>query len=274
MSDSVDLSSVEETLMIPLWARALSTRTGGMIDDPASVEMVERLDYDFDSKLGHAKSVASYSLVRTARFDEVVREFVSEHPDGVVVELGCGLDTRWERCGGNRVEWFDLDLPDAIALRRRFVDNTVGRRMIAASLLDTSWHELVGSKDRPFLFVAEGVLLYLQSEEVAGAIRSLGDNFPVSSIVLDTISSGVIKRQGSHPLMRNYDAQFQWSVDDIETLVADNHYRVDGATFLADLRPEEMRKLPFSYRLLVMLMRRMRWFRESTRMVQLVSQDP
>ena len=120
MSDSVELKGVEETLMIPLWGRAVATQRGGLIDDPAAVDLVGRLEYDFESKLNHARAIMPMLAVRAARFDEAVRDFIDRHPDGVVVELGCGIDTRWERCNGSRVDWFDLDMPAVISLRRRY----------------------------------------------------------------------------------------------------------------------------------------------------------
>ena len=273
MSDSVDLKGVEETLMIPLWARALATKQQGLIDDPAAVELVDRLEYDFESKLGHARWLASFSVVRARRFDEAVRGFIDRHPDGAVVDVGCGLDTRWERCDGRRVDWFDLDLDAVIALRRRYFQDSEGRRMIAAPLQDARWHDLVGSRQRPFLFVAEGVMLYLEPDDVARFIRSVSMAFPASSILLDTIGTGTMKRQDGHPLMRHYDARFRWAVDDVQSLVADSAYSVASAEFLADLRREELECLPFMSRLLLMLMRRMRWFRESSRLVRLSSID-
>lgn len=272
MSNPVDLSGVEETLMIPLWARALATKQRGLIDDPAAVDLVERLDYDFEAKLGHARWLASFSVVRASRVDEAVRDFIDRYPDGAVVDLGCGLDTRWERCGGRRVDWFDLDLDAAIALRRRYFRDGERRRMIATPLQDTGWHDLVGPRDRPFLFVAEGVLLYLEPDDVAEFIRSVSRSFPASSIVLDTIGTRTLNRQDGHPLMRNYEARFRWAVDDVSTLVAGNAYSVASADFLADLRPEELKCLPLTTRLLLMVMRRMRWFRESSRVVRLSSE--
>ena len=271
MNDAADLGDVEETLMIPLWARALATQQGGLIDDPAAVDLVERLEYDFEARLGHARWLASFSVVRARRFDEAVRDFIDKHPDGVVVELGCGLDTRWERCDGRRVDWFDLDLNAAIALRRRYFRDGERRRMITARLQDTGWHDSVGPRERPFLFVAEGVLLYLEPDDVAGFIRSVSRSFPASSILLDTIATGTMQRQDGHPLMRHFDARFRWAVDDVQSLVADNAYSVVSADFLADLRPEELRCLPLTSRLLLMVMRRMRWFRESSRLVRLSS---
>ena len=274
MNDSVELRGVEETLTIPLWARARATRRGGLIDDPAAVELVERLRYDFESKLGHAKTMMPMLEVRAARFDQVVREFVDRHPDGAVVELGCGLDTRWERCGGGRVDWFDLDLPAVIELRRRYFEDGARRCMLAASLQDTAWHEGVGPRERPFLFVAEAVLYYLEPDAVARFIRSVSDRFPASSIVFDTVGTGVMSRQAGHPMMRHYDARFRWAVDDLESLVADTAYTVASAEFLAELRRDERKRLPLMTRLFYLVFTRMSWFRESSRLVRLSSLDP
>ena len=271
MSDSLELKGVEETLMIPLWARAMATRRRGLIDDPAAVDLVERLGYDFESKLGHARSMMPILEVRAARFDEAVREFVDRHPDGVVVELGCGLDTRWERCDGGRVDWFDLDLPAVIALRRRYFQDRQRRTMLAASLLDTGWHDRVGARERPFLFVAEAVLYYLEPDDVARFIRSVSAGFPASSIVLETIGTGAMNRQAGHPLMRHYDARFRWAVDDVQSLVTDSAYSVASSEYLADLRRGERKRLPLMTRLLFLVFSRMSWFRKSSRLVRLSS---
>jgi O-methyltransferase involved in polyketide biosynthesis len=38
-------------------------------------------------------------ILRTAIFDMWVRSFVAAHPNGTVVEIGTGLNTRFERAG-------------------------------------------------------------------------------------------------------------------------------------------------------------------------------
>ena len=273
MSDSVELSGVEETLMIPLWGRAIATQGRGLFHDPAAVDLVERLEYDFESKLNQARTMMPMLAVRAARFDEAVRHFIDTHPDGAVVELGCGLDTRWERCNGNRVDWFDLDMPAVIALRRRYFQDSERRKTLAAPLQDTAWRDLVGPKERPFLFVAEAVLYYLEPGDVARFLRSISASFPLSSILLETLGTGAMSRQDNHPMLRHYDARFRWAVDDVQTLVADNTYTVASSEFLMDFRREELKCLPLMTRLLLMVMRRMRWFRESSRLVRLSSID-
>ena len=274
MSDSVELRGVEETLMIPLWARALATQRRALIHDPAAVDLVERLGYDFESKLGHARSMMPMLEVRAARFDEAVREFVDKHPNGAVVELGCGLDTRWERCNGDRVDWFDLDLPAVMQLRRRYFQDGGRRTMLAASLQDTAWHDRLGPRERPFLFVAEAVLYYLEPDAVARFMRSVSAGFPASGIVLDTIGAGVMSRQAGHPMMRHFDARFRWAADDLQSLVADTAYSVASSEFLANLRRDERKRLPLMTRLLYLVFSRMSWFRESSRLVRLSSAGP
>ena len=43
------------------------------------------------------------------------------NPQAAVVHLGCGLDTRFERVDNGQVEWFDLDIPDVMALRESLI---------------------------------------------------------------------------------------------------------------------------------------------------------
>ncbi|NJN29756.1 MAG: class I SAM-dependent methyltransferase [Synechococcales cyanobacterium RM1_1_8] len=116
---AVELGPVQETLLIPLLGRArLSQQQPSLIQDPKALEIVSRLNYDF-SKWEKSKSLWGATL-RTRMIDEDVQDFLRQHPDGTVIEIGCGLNTRFERLDNGQLRWFDLDLPDTIALRRQF----------------------------------------------------------------------------------------------------------------------------------------------------------
>jgi O-methyltransferase involved in polyketide biosynthesis len=65
--------------------------------------------------------------------------FLSRHPQGTVVEIGAGLNTRFERLDNGAVHWFDLYLPDAVELRRRFLADSDRRKTLACSILDPDW---------------------------------------------------------------------------------------------------------------------------------------
>jgi O-methyltransferase involved in polyketide biosynthesis len=94
---------------------------------------------DFDvAKYGRGQG-GFITVLRTAIIDTWVRDFLADHPAGTVIEIGTGLNTRFERVDNGQVHWIDLDLPDTIELRRKFFADTERRRMIAASALEEAW---------------------------------------------------------------------------------------------------------------------------------------
>jgi O-methyltransferase involved in polyketide biosynthesis len=124
----------------------------------------------------------------TREFDRYVRDFLSRHPEAAVVHIGCGLDTRFERvCSeqpdNGRVEWYDLDLPEVIALRRKHLGDEGGRyRLLACSVLEDAWLNAVSvHSQRPFLFLAETVFVYFTEAQVKSLVLKLRDHFPARS---------------------------------------------------------------------------------------------
>ena len=149
----VQLGTVQQTLFIPLAARARETRKKRpVLRDPKAVEIVESVDFD-TAKYGRDWGGAS-TVLRTAIFDWWVGAFLAEHPAGTVVEIGTGLNTRFDRVDNGQVHWIDLDLPDTIELRRKFFADSGRRRMVAASVLDEDW--LPAVHDRPGAVLLRG----------------------------------------------------------------------------------------------------------------------
>jgi O-methyltransferase involved in polyketide biosynthesis len=100
-----------------------SQRPDALVRDPKAVELVGQLDYDF-SGIQRLKNDSVNYLLRMREFDRLAWAFLEEHPDGVIVDLGCGLDTRFERVDNGRMEWYGLDLPEVIELRQALLDET------------------------------------------------------------------------------------------------------------------------------------------------------
>src|SRR5205823_9824230 len=154
----VRLGTVQETLFITLAARARETqRKHPVLRDPRAVELLQSIDYDA-AKYGRSAG-GLITVLRTAIIDFWVREFLAAHPAATVVELGTGLNARFERVDSGQVHWFDLDLPDTIELRRNFFADTGRRRMVAASVLDEDWLPVVAQSQGPYFFVAAGQLV-------------------------------------------------------------------------------------------------------------------
>jgi O-methyltransferase involved in polyketide biosynthesis len=127
-------------------------------------------------------------------FDEWVKDFLSRHPEGTVVEIGAGLNSRFERLDNGTVHWFDLDLPDTVELRRKFFIDSGRRVTLAESIVDPGWMAAVRQSPGPYCFVAEGVFIFLTEPEVKAALAQIARNFPRASIAFDTATLKAINR--------------------------------------------------------------------------------
>ena len=189
-ANSTPLEGVAATLLMPLWARALEfPREGALLRDPRAVEIMRSVAFDFDVFVKKRVPAVQFCM-RGSIFDTLVRDHLQRAPESTVVELGAGLDARYERVDNGAAHWLEIDLPEVIRLRRRFFAETPRRTILSGSLLDTDWLDAVerlGCKTP--LFVAEGVLYFLSRKEVASLFARLADRFPGSAIVFDAQSS-------------------------------------------------------------------------------------
>lgn len=210
----VRLGTIQETLLIPLYGRALENRKKeAVLHDPVAEELVAAIDYDFARFDGLPMLLGT--VLRTSLFDHWVADFLAEHPTGTVVEIGAGLNTRYERADNGRARWFDLDLPDVIELRRTFFTDTPRRTMIAASVTDGTWADTVAAHSGgPYLFTAEAVLPYLRERDVRNVIGLLTDRFPGSLLALDTSGPGHFDTQDQPDALGKVDARMQWNCAD------------------------------------------------------------
>jgi O-methyltransferase involved in polyketide biosynthesis len=254
MSDrrQVRLGEIQQTLLIPLAARARETRRKRpVLRDPKAVEMTEAIDHDF-TRQGSAVGGA-ITVLRTATFDAWVRAFLDRHPDGTVVELGTGLNTRFERVDNGSAHWVDLDLPDTIELRREFFADSERRTMVAASVLDDGWHRLVADRPGPYFFVTEGVLVYLPEEEVTRTLAALAQRFPNALIALDTYTRRAGRRRSDAIAKRDTaPAPWAWACDDPRSLERLGMRVTESAT-LSQLPRSVHERLPAHYRYLLAL---------------------
>ncbi|MEU0506740.1 class I SAM-dependent methyltransferase [Nocardia sp. NPDC005998] len=256
MTDKIPtrLGNVQETLFIPLAARARETRKKHpVLRDPKAVELVESIDFPREK---YERSWGSVIMVlRTAVFDTWIRSFLQQHPHGTVVEIGTGLNTRFDRVDNGTVHWFDLDLPDTIALRRHFFTDTERRSTLAASVLDEDWMDQVADSPGPYFFVAEGVLVYLPEDEVHRTLTRLAHRFPDSSIALDTYGHRMMRHQHQRAEKGDVTAHWQWACDDPTTLESLGLRVLESTTVARPPQPFHS-QLPLTYRALLPVLHR------------------
>ncbi|MGW0841452.1 class I SAM-dependent methyltransferase [Streptomyces sp. NPDC002787] len=210
----ISLTGAAETLLAPLYARALDARSAHpLLGDRIAADLLDRIDYDF-GRLGMGETSAVGVALRARYFDRRVRAFLDAHPESTVVHLGCGLDSRFERLApGPGVRWFDLDQPDVIELRKRLYPARPGHETLAASVTETDWPAQVPT-DRPVLVVAEGLSMYLSADEGPHLLRTLVARFPHGELLFDTYSRFAVRSTRSLTLFRKTGARLAWGVDD------------------------------------------------------------
>ena len=192
--DSVEtLSGVAETLLITLYIRAMeSQRPDALVKDERAQEIVRKLDQENLRKtLALTNDFSRVALILKGRdFDRFTQYFLRRNPDAVVVHIGCGLDTCFERVDNGQVEWYDLDLPEVIEFRRKLVGGEgVRHHFLACSVLDEGWMDTVSAHSpRPFLFLAEGVFMYFKEAQVKSLVLTLHDRFLGAELVFDAFT--------------------------------------------------------------------------------------
>lgn len=207
--EKITLTEAQETLLIPLYSKAREE----FFVDPKAREILTLVDYDF-AGLKVPRKTAVTLCIRANRLDAYARAFLAGHPDGMVIQLGCGLDSRCLRVQPGKAQWYDLDLPDVIALRRSFYPESASYHLIASSATDLRWLDQVPQRGLPVLVIAEGLLMYLEGDEIRALVLKLQEVFPGCELACDVFSTLTARNLKSHPSLKETGAVIRWGVDD------------------------------------------------------------
>jgi O-methyltransferase involved in polyketide biosynthesis len=213
----VELGDIQRTLFMPVWARAVETKKKNpVLVDMTALEIIETVDFDFSLMTDNLPEISQIAwIARCKRLDMIVTRFITDHPEGTVINIGCGLDTSYERISGKSVHWYDLDLPDVIELKKKFQKETDNRKYISSSFLDTKWFDNIVIYDR-VLFISAGVFVYFEEVEIKNFIIKVADRFDDCEMFFDVtspkgleIANQIIQKSGLDS--RSF---FKWALTD------------------------------------------------------------
>ena len=228
---AVDLGNVQKTMLLPLWGRAVeSKKDQPLLVDQTAVRIIDAVDYDFSPLTRNLSDLTQMAwIMRSVCIDETIKIFLQKHPDGTIVNIGCGLDTTFDRIDNGLVKWYDLDLPDVIELRRQFIQETERRKFIVASFLDESWLNGIDGREC-VLFIAAGVFYYFEENEVKSFLIRLADRFPGCEIIFDASSPYGIKTANRLVIKRSgldEKSFLTWGLKNAEVLTTwDKRFRI------------------------------------------------
>jgi O-methyltransferase involved in polyketide biosynthesis len=186
---NINLGDVQKTLFLPLWGRAVETRKGKpMLVDETAAKIIDQVDYDFSKITQNMDELSQIAWIKRSLIcDQVIKKFLTSYPEGTVVNIGCGLDTTFERIDNGKVKWYDLDLADVIELRRKFIQESERRKFIASSFLEKEWLESIEVKGN-ILFIAAGVFYYFEEGQIKDFTFRLINKYPGSEMLFDVCS--------------------------------------------------------------------------------------
>jgi methyltransferase (TIGR00027 family) len=210
-NDKIQFTKEKETMLMTLSGRAIQSQwKNPILRDPWAEEAMRHIDYDMSKTL---KGVSSWGMwkdigctiiaTRAATFDMLTNRYLADHPDATVLHVGCGMDSRVFRIDPPAsVQWFDVDYPDVIDLRRQLLPEreaaSAGQyHLIGAPLNDLRWLDEV-PRDRPALLIAEGALMYVSEADVKALLNTVVAHFPGGQMIFDVVHPVILKQVGSN----------------------------------------------------------------------------
>ena len=216
----IEHGSAQETLIIPLYGRKLCTELfPNVFRDTNAVELCKRHDagmgdeglpsliYDF-SDLDKQKNSFAYKFgalegaMRGLDMQWEVKDYLRDHPQAAVVNLGCGLDETGEVCANGSCTVYNVDMPDVISLREQLLPNPEVVN-IAKNLTDHSWMDSVDGQGGAIFFAA-GVFHYLSHAQARELTCALADRFPGGRLIFDMVGK-LGQRVMMRTVLRNFD---------------------------------------------------------------------
>jgi len=196
----INLRGISASMLRCLWGRAqLSKKYGSLFYDAKSIELVEKIDYDFSvsdvpfggimfniSVKGNLPEFGLFTL-RAKQFDDKIRAYIAEHPRASVINLAAGLDATFYRVDNGTIRWYDLDLPAVIDIRRQLLPEPDRVTYIAKSLLDPVWCKDIEHTENGVFMIAGGIFMWFEESEIKQFFSMLADNFPDGEIVFNAL---------------------------------------------------------------------------------------
>jgi O-methyltransferase involved in polyketide biosynthesis len=227
----VQLGNIQKTMLLPLWGRAMETRKKHpLLIDQTAVKVMEKIDYDFSTITKGISPLSQYAwIMRSRTVDRIIQTFLKKHPAGTIINIGCGLDTTFDRVDNGLLRWYDLDMPDSINLRKQFIPESDRRTYISSSFLEPGWLKQIDVKDA-VLFIAAGVLYYFQESDIKTFFNRLAETFRGCEVAFDASSQYGIKMANELVIKRgglDEKSNLIWGLDHAEDLeLWDSRYKV------------------------------------------------
>ena len=198
MKHKIEKNTVQETLIIPLFARKVCSELyPNLYRDETAIRLIDEIDYDFSEAEKKSNSLMQRfgALEVATRQNDLaweVRDYLKSHPTAAVVNLGCGLDGTGRSCDNGSCKIYNLDFPDVIAVRNALLPAGEREENIPCNLNDTAWFSQIDASGGA-VFFASGVFYYFLTEQVKALAQAMAGAFPGGVLVFDAANRTAVK---------------------------------------------------------------------------------
>lgn len=230
----IEKDSIQETMLGPLWARATySQKLPELLNDEKAINIIKNINYDFSEMEQHLGEWRSIGLmIRARRFDDALKDYLKKYPSATVVNIGAGLDTTFYRIDNGKITFYNLDLPNVIDYRERFIEETDRNQNIAQSAFDYSWMDKLNySQENGIFFIAGGFIYYFDEQKVINFVNELATRFPGGQLIFDAISSLAQKKANKRAEKANSELRLRLNIDDPYEIVPkwSDHIKIEDS---------------------------------------------
>lgn len=209
------MDSVNKTLYIPLYGKAWVSRKGILLHDPKAEEIWASEGFALKGK-SKSKWLAYYMGMRAAVFDRWVKARMEADPAAVILHIGCGMDSRCARVGGQAHRWFDIDFPEVVRERKRYYRETEHYKMRSADIRDAGWLAQIPGGNATI--VMEGVSMYLRPDELKQTLGQICAHFEEVYLLMDCYTEFAAKASRVKNPINDVGVTQVWGLDDPKSL--------------------------------------------------------
>ncbi|PLX25313.1 MAG: hypothetical protein C0599_00750 [Salinivirgaceae bacterium] len=202
MKLNMNINDISQTALLTLQCHAADAESQSpILNDKSAVETLNTLkteliheDKELHKKLFHSKlkkSLVTHIALRAKQYDHYITEFIKSHPNVTVVNIGCGLDNRYDRVNNGTIQFFDIDLPDIMSIKSQLIPETDNYFQLSQSVFDMDWIEKINTEH--VMLVAEGVFMYCKEQDVRCLFSALKTKLNNPHIVFEVFSSKWLK---------------------------------------------------------------------------------
>ena len=233
------MNSVSKTLYIPLYGKSYVSKKGLFLDDKKAEEIWDAEGFSLKGK-SKSKWLAYYMGIRSAVFDEWVKQQASSAPNSIVIHIGCGMDSRVIRVGLKNHKWYDVDFSEVIEERKRYYTETDNYKMIAGDVRDGDWLTAI-DENKSAIVIMEGVSMYLTVDEMQNLADSLCSHFENLLLLVDAYSSFAAKMSKRRNPINDVGVTEVYGIDTPQSYQTENLAFVKEHTMIPKKYMEELK---------------------------------